>query len=93
MEYRISTDILSISIIWLQNWNFHTRVTLDFSFVSIFTFSSWVMAIVIFVQIVPLMAEVAETHIFTWKLFQACTTERICWFMDYRVADANWDKF
>ena len=72
MEYRISTDILSISIIWLQNWNFHTRVTLDFSFLSIVTFSSWVMAIVIFVQIVPLMVEVAETHIFTWKLFQAC---------------------
>ena len=63
MEYRKSTNILSICLIWLQIWNLHTLVTLDFSFLSNSTFSSWVMAIAIFV---PLMAQVAETHIDTW---------------------------
>ena len=66
MEYRISTNILSTCIIWLQIWNLHTRVTLDLSFPSNTTFSSWVMAIVIFVPLVPLMTQVAETHIDTW---------------------------
>ena len=68
MEYRISTNILPICIIWLQIWNLHTRVTLYFSFLSTCIFSSWVMAIVIFVPLVPLMAQVAETHIDTWIL-------------------------
>ena len=59
MEYRISINILSICIIWLQIWNLHTRATLDFSFLSICTFTSWVVAIVV---LVPLMAQVAETR-------------------------------
>ena len=67
MEYRISTKtILSICIIWLQICNLHTRVILYFSFLSICTFSSWVMAIVIFVPLVPLMAQCEETNIDTW---------------------------
>ena len=45
---------------------------LDSIFPSNSTFSTWVMAIVIFVPLVPPMAQVAETQIFTWKLFQAC---------------------
>ena len=53
MEYRISTNILSICIIWLQIRNLHTQITLEFSFLSICTISSWV-------------AQVAETHIDTW---------------------------
>ena len=47
-------------------------VILEFSFLSIYTFSSRVMAIVIFVPLVSLMAQVGETHVFTWRLFQAC---------------------
>ena len=67
MEYRISTNILSICIIWLQIWILHTRVTPDFSFLSICIFSSWIMAIVIFVPLVPLKSGVTRV----WRL-QIC---------------------
>ena len=43
---------------------------LDSNFLSIYTFSNGVMVIVKFVPFVPLMAQVAETHIDTQKSLQ-----------------------
>ena len=62
---------LSICLIWLQIWNLHTLVTLDFSFLSNSTFSSWDMAIVIFMPIVPTYGSSGRDTYLYMELFQA----------------------
>ena len=70
MENQISTEILRICKIWLQICNLGTWITPYSNFLSIYTFFNGVEVIVKFVPLVPLMTQVAETHIDTQKSLQ-----------------------
>ena len=62
LENQISAKIFTIWNVWSRIWDLHTWITLVSDFLSIYTFSNGVTAIVKFVPLVLLMAQVAGTH-------------------------------